>query len=853
MELYFYTSRLDVAATSLADLTSLITALADESDPTNAATIDNVTGKIPPLVQSDTGEPLTLKFYDDASTPAAWAADSGVSLAIGLGYQDANQSYVFTSTATTEIVSTYRTATLALNTARLQSELSKWLGMSGSNSRCRPRFYLHLRKTTSGVSETVALLPVRVLPGVLSNPVVDDQPTQYITNAELTAAIAALGTVYQPLDSDLTSIAALTTQSAGRSLLTLAAVPSGALVGTTDTQTLTNKDLSAASNTYRAASETVTGAVELATDAEVVAGTDSARVISPLGLAARIPMRGLLLDGSDYANSATTADAVEAILYETFSRNRVAATTFAVGTDTALTALDLGSGSFIAHDLNTGSAITIAAVNDYLPDNAASANDIYLVSNSSADTDVDVQVRVLNISANLAAQVLARYSKTARSGYAARYISSGAALEIGKWTAGSYSVLATKSVTAYNSSTLVTLRAVGTTLTATVTNGSIADSLTTTDATYTAGYSGFRLGNVSPWIVGFAASPRPAAITSLAIDAAQLDKFGWRVNGSTYVGTQNTGDALTFSFDGPWAALTLNNPALISGYFGATFDGGKTWQVQRLQGGGAITVPIYYRAASTAVKKCSVVFLGNNSTTDNWTTPDNEMRVTAVHVADGSSLYTPRLPSQKWVVVGDSISRGRSLTAGPYFQGNAAASWPWLIAKQFGAQMDFIAFSGQGAGTAGPGNVPAAYTALPYYSNGVARSPDSTVAQVFVAHGTNDGSLDESTLKSRISSTWAAARILWPNARIVVVLPLGYSANTGSPSALSFRDTRNGWISAAFTTWADSNSKIIDLSTEAFGASMLGPLDGGSNSYTSDLIHPNEATNALMADYIAAQ
>lgn len=191
MELYFYTSRLDVAATSLADLTSLITALADESDPTNAATIDNVTGKIPPLVQSDTGEPLTLKFYDDASTPAAWAADSGVSLAIGLGYQDANQSYVFTSTATTEIVSTYRTATLALNTARLQSELSKWLGMSGSNSRCRPRFYLHLRKTTSGVSETVALLPVQVLPGVLSNPVVDQEAVQYITNAELTAAIAA--------------------------------------------------------------------------------------------------------------------------------------------------------------------------------------------------------------------------------------------------------------------------------------------------------------------------------------------------------------------------------------------------------------------------------------------------------------------------------------------------------------------------------------------------------------------------------------------------------------------------------------------------------------------------------------
>ena len=41
-------------------------------------------------------------------------------------------------------------------------------------------------------------------------------------DSEVSAAIAALSTVYQPLDSDLTSIAALTTTSFGRSLLTLA-------------------------------------------------------------------------------------------------------------------------------------------------------------------------------------------------------------------------------------------------------------------------------------------------------------------------------------------------------------------------------------------------------------------------------------------------------------------------------------------------------------------------------------------------------------------------------------------------------------------------------------------------------
>jgi hypothetical protein len=58
----------------------------------------------------------------------------------------------------------------------------------------------------------------------------------YLTVAEGNAT-------YQPLDADLTAIAALVTNTAGRSLLTLSAVPTGALVGTTDAQTTTNKTI----------------------------------------------------------------------------------------------------------------------------------------------------------------------------------------------------------------------------------------------------------------------------------------------------------------------------------------------------------------------------------------------------------------------------------------------------------------------------------------------------------------------------------------------------------------------------------------------------------------------------------
>jgi hypothetical protein len=49
-----------------------------------------------------------------------------------------------------------------------------------------------------------------------------DIPASIARDSEVTAAIAALSTVYQPLDSDLTAVAALTTTAYGRALLELA-------------------------------------------------------------------------------------------------------------------------------------------------------------------------------------------------------------------------------------------------------------------------------------------------------------------------------------------------------------------------------------------------------------------------------------------------------------------------------------------------------------------------------------------------------------------------------------------------------------------------------------------------------
>lgn len=79
------------------------------------------------------------------------------------------------------------------------------------------------------------------------------------------AAIAAS----QPLDADLTAIAALSTTAYGRALLTLA-------------------DAAALTSSINAATELLKGTVELATTAEAVTGTDTTRAVTPAGVAAAV-------------------------------------------------------------------------------------------------------------------------------------------------------------------------------------------------------------------------------------------------------------------------------------------------------------------------------------------------------------------------------------------------------------------------------------------------------------------------------------------------------------------------------------------------------------------------------------
>lgn len=109
-----------------------------------------------------------------------------------------------------------------------------------------------------------------------SGKIIQDSGITLDTDAALTAnsnvripSQAAVKSYAQPLDSDLTAIAALTTTSYGRGLLILA-------------------DAAALTSALSASSETVSGRIEIATQAETNTGTDDVRAVTPAKHASNI-------------------------------------------------------------------------------------------------------------------------------------------------------------------------------------------------------------------------------------------------------------------------------------------------------------------------------------------------------------------------------------------------------------------------------------------------------------------------------------------------------------------------------------------------------------------------------------
>jgi hypothetical protein len=115
------------------------------------------------------------------------------------------------------------------------------------------------------------------------------------TYFDAAGSAASAQSASQPLDSDLTSIAALTTTTYGRALLELA-------------------NQAALMTLIAAATDTVAGAVELATPVESQTGLDTARAVTPAGLKAAIDDAKAAILGAGVPSALDTLDELAAAL-----------------------------------------------------------------------------------------------------------------------------------------------------------------------------------------------------------------------------------------------------------------------------------------------------------------------------------------------------------------------------------------------------------------------------------------------------------------------------------------------------------------------------------------------------------
>jgi hypothetical protein len=177
MTIYLVKGYLDVAAVSWADAKLLLAALNDPATETNAYAISRICGKLETLTQGDTGEPLTISSIDDTDgTYSSWVTDASTTLAIAVGDPDPNGGTLYASTLSSTISGNTRLSTLALNTTALAAACNR-----GRMARPAP-FTLHIRSTTSGVTETRCLLPIQIAPPVFGPTATEAlTPETYVT------------------------------------------------------------------------------------------------------------------------------------------------------------------------------------------------------------------------------------------------------------------------------------------------------------------------------------------------------------------------------------------------------------------------------------------------------------------------------------------------------------------------------------------------------------------------------------------------------------------------------------------------------------------------------------------------
>jgi len=312
--------------------------------------------------------------------------------------------------------------------------------------------------------------------------------------------------------------------------------------------------------------------------------------------------------------------------------------------------------------------------------------------------------------------------------------------------------------------------------------------------------------------------------------------YTWRISGSSFAESNNTGAYLRTTFTGTSVAVTVDVANLVAASTTALKYPAIKYRVDgaawsRTQLSSSSTDVSLATGLTDASHTLEVVIVGLAFDIDRFTTPVSAVKITGVKLDEGKSVASPTLRTNRVIMFGDSNTEGLEILGATTTVANtdSVQAWPYLIARAIDAEYGVVAFASQGyiSGLAGA-NTGSFSANWDLYSTGNSRLVSGLLSPVpdtiIINHGDNDPDTDSTT--TGIIAVLGELRTAAPLAKIVVCIPVNLELESR--------------IRAAVTSVGDSNTVICDP-----GEIIL------QNDYANSA-HMNALGHAIYAPIVAA-
>lgn len=302
---------------------------------------------------------------------------------------------------------------------------------------------------------------------------------------------------------------------------------------------------------------------------------------------------------------------------------------------------------------------------------------------------------------------------------------------------------------------------------------------------------------------------------------------------SDHIITSSPGAYLKMGFTGTSIAIVMDTYSYCNELpkIGYTIDGGAMQYYTAASYDKQLTVPLASGLANGSHQiRISVEGLGYS---DRWNalgiygSPGIEnadrLKITQIILDPGAMSLPASLRPKSMAVYGDSITEGANTLGNQNFvmYKQWSTTWESVLADGLNAEVNSMAWQGQGYELGGQGNVPTFPETYNYIRAGVPRT-FSNPDYVFINQGTNGN-----TPQSDVSAMMVKMRQAYPSAKIYFIVPFG---GFSRPS-----------VAGAYQAQADPNIFVLDLGSTGESTISVNSTDG---------YHPTPQGDALLGNML---